>query len=128
MPMAEERTAERKAFFLEVYERKACNVKETCVAMQMTRSTYYAWRRSDPAFAEAADDVLEGLKDFAESKLMQNIAKGKEASIFFFLKCRAKERGYIERVDVNHTGKLSLEDVLAESYKVGQEPKAVGEG
>ena len=59
---------------------------------------------------------------------MLNIQQGKEASIFFFLKCKAKDRGYIERAELNLTGRLSLEDVLAESWKVGREPKAVGEG
>jgi len=124
-----EKAAESKRQFLEVFERKAGNVREACAAIRLPRSTYYFFRREDPAFAEAVDEVLEGLKDFAESKLMQNIAKGKEASIFFFLKCRAKERGYIERVDVNHSGKLSLEDVLAASWKAGEgrEPKELAE-
>lgn len=127
MPIAEEKTAESKAFFLEAFERKGANVREACAAMRMPRSTYYRWRSSDPAFAEAVDDVLEGMKDFAESKLMLNIQAGKEASIFFFLKCKAKDRGYIERVDVHHSARFSLEDVLAESWKKAGEPKAIGE-
>jgi hypothetical protein len=128
MPVTEEKTAENKQLFLGVFERKACSVKEACAAMRMPRSTYYKWRRTDPAFAEAADDVLEGLKDFAESKLMINISLGKEASIFFFLKCKAKDRGYIERVDINHSATLTLEAVLAESYRAGGDPKALVEG
>jgi len=120
---------EKKQLFLEVFERKACNVKEACAAMRMPRSVYYFWRKADPAFAQAADDVLEGMKDFAESKLFLNIQAGKEASIFFFLKCRAKDRGYIERLDVNHNATLTLEAVLAESYRIGREPQGVlGEG
>jgi hypothetical protein len=125
---AEKEMAESKRQFLEVYEKKAGNIRETCIAVRMPRSKYYVWRRNDPAFAQTVDDVLEGLKDFAESKLMVNISLGKEASIFFFLKCKAKDRGYIERVDINHSGRLSLEDVLAASWKAGQEPKALVEG
>ena len=124
MTEIERKTAEAKQDFLLAFEAKAGNVKVACQAMGMPRSTYYKWRRTDPAFSEAADDILEGLKDFAESKLMINISLGKEASIFFFLKCKAKDRGYIERVDINHSGRLSLEDVLAASWKAS-EPKAV---
>jgi len=120
----ERKTAEGKADFLRAFEAKAGNVKVACAAMAMPRTKYYAWRHSDPAFAQAVDDVLEGLKDFAESKLMVNIQQGKEASIFFFLKCKAKDRGYIERVDINHSATLTLEAVLAESWKAG-EPKAI---
>ena len=122
---AEKEMAESKRQFLEVYEKKAGNIREACAAMGMPRSKYYVWRRNDPAFAEAVDDVLEGLKDYAESKLMINIGQGKEASIFFFLKCKAKDRGYIERMDINHSATLTLEAVLAASWKAGQDPKAV---
>jgi hypothetical protein len=130
MTEIERKTAENKQQFLLAFEAKAGNVKVACQAMGLSRAMYYKWRHTDPAFAEAVDDVLEGLKDFAESKLMVNIQQGKEASIFFFLKCKAKDRGYIERVDVNHNGKLTLEAVLAESWKGGEgrEPKAVGAG
>ena len=41
--------------------------------------------------------------DLAESKLVENIRDGKEASIFFFLKCKAKSRGYIEKADAEPT-------------------------
>ena len=115
----EDRRTKWKEQFLESLKLKFGNATEAAKAIGITRQAAYAWRREDEVFAEAWDEVNEGLKDFAESKLLINISRGKEASIFFFLKCRAKERGYIERVDINHSGKLSLEDVLAESWKAG---------
>ncbi|HQT97779.1 MAG TPA: hypothetical protein PK416_07870 [Thermodesulfobacteriota bacterium] len=113
----EERKAKEKAQFLEALKLKFGNVSEACKAVGLSRASAYSWRSEDETFAEEWNEVIESLKDFAESKLLLNISKGKEASIFFYLKCRAKDRGYIERVDVNHSGKLSLEDVLAESWK-----------
>jgi hypothetical protein len=109
-----------KAQFLESLKLKFGNATEAAKAINISRQAAYLWRRDDPVFAEGWDEIVEGLKDFTESKLLINISRGKEASIFFFLKCRAKERGYIERVDVNHSGRLSLEDVLAESWKGGE--------
>jgi len=50
--------------------------------------------------------------DFAESKLNSNINAGKETSIIFFLKTRAKSRGYIEKqelqVDSHNETKVSV--------------------
>ncbi|MDD5095553.1 MAG: hypothetical protein PHV74_14435 [Dehalococcoidia bacterium] len=56
-----------------------------------------------PSVAQAKEEAQERLLDFAESKLLENIREGKEASIFFFLKTQGKKRGYIERVE--STGK-----------------------
>ena len=41
--------------------------------------------------------------DFAETKLMELIAKGVPSATIFYLKCMGKERGYVERVE--QTGK-----------------------
>ncbi len=99
----EERKAKEKAQFLEALRLKFGNTTEACKAVGIARQTPYSWRGEDGAFAAEWDAIIEGLKDFAESKLLLNISRGKEASIFFFLKCRAKDRGYVERSEI--TGK-----------------------
>ena len=68
--------------------------------MGLHRSTPYDWRREDPAFAAEWDGIFESLKDFAESKLHIAIGRGQAWAICFFLKCRAKDRGYVERSEV----------------------------
>lgn len=49
-------------------------------------------------------DLIEAerdrLVDFAESKLIENIRKGKETSIIFALKTIGKKRGYIEKQEI----------------------------
>jgi hypothetical protein len=42
-------------------------------------------------------EALEATLDLAEDRLIQNIREGKEASIFFYLKCKGKLRGYVEK-------------------------------
>ena len=39
----------------------------------------------------------ETLKDFAEGELYKLMKAGDKSAIMFFLKCQAKDRGYIER-------------------------------
>ena len=42
-------------------------------------------------------EAREATLDLAEDRLIQNIREGKEASIFFYLKCKGKGRGYVEK-------------------------------
>ena len=59
-------------------------------------------KRSDHLTKVLADIRYTNL-DFAESKLMELMAKGTPSAIIFYLKCQGKERGYVERVE--STGK-----------------------
>lgn len=49
-------------------------------------------------------DVLDYNLDVAENQLMKNIKDGKEPSLFFFLKCKGRERGWQDRQVVETTG------------------------
>lgn len=62
-----------------------------------TRKTIYSYIAKHPSLAEIVEDEKEKMKDFAESKLLQNIRDGKETSLIFYLKTQAKERGYIDK-------------------------------
>ncbi len=68
---------------------------------------------TDEEFNRAVEAVEEGRIDYAESKLFQAIANGESWAICFFMKCKAKHRGYVEvqrieqailgQVNHNHT-------------------------
>jgi hypothetical protein len=55
-------------------------------------------------FVEATERDL----DYTESQLKKNIKAGKEASIFFHLKCKGKARGWIERQEVTGANGVPL--------------------
>lgn len=57
-----------------------------------------------PTVKEALQDAREEMKDFAEAQLLQNIRSGKETSLIFYLKTQAKDRGYIERQEIDQAG------------------------
>jgi len=48
----------------------------------------------------------ETMLDMAESMLFQNIQEQDPASIFFYLKTKGKKRGYIEKVQTEHSGEM----------------------
>jgi hypothetical protein len=91
------KTARRKKLFLAAFERNACDVYAACRATDIGRRTVFNWRKADPEFEEAFIEINERDLDFTESQLKKNIKSGKEASIFFHLKCKGKARGWVER-------------------------------
>ena len=90
-------TNKGKETFLEAFDKNLGNIKASCKASNIARATYYLWRGKDQDFANAADEVFEGIKDMAETQLAAAIAKGRTAELIFFLKTKCKDRGYIER-------------------------------
>ena len=62
-----------------------------------------------PSIKEAVDGALENLKDIAEHELARNITQGNMTAIMFFLKTKAKDRGYVEKVEQEHTGEVKIE-------------------
>jgi hypothetical protein len=71
-----------------------------------SRKTFYDWYHNNETFRELVRDAREAEKDWVETKLKMNIRQNKEASIFFFLKTQAKDRGYIERSEHDHSGQI----------------------
>jgi hypothetical protein len=94
--------AERKRKFIEVFEAVACNISAACKAINITRQCYLNWKTEDAHFAKSINEAQEAMIDYAESMLMKKIKSEDNTAIIFFLKCKAKDRGYIERVE--HSG------------------------
>lgn len=104
---------DRQKKFLTIFRDLGCNIAGTCKAMHnMSRQTYYNWKNTSKEFSSQVDDEMEGMIDYVESKLMANIRNEKEASIIFFLKTRAKHRGYVERQETVHEGEMTFLQML----------------
>ena len=58
-----------------------------------------------PSVKEAAIEAHERMLDFAEGKLYTKIKAGDNTCIIFYLKTQGKGRGYIERQDIQLSGK-----------------------
>ena len=74
-------------------------------AGNISRRTYYRYMREDEEFAKAVEDIKEAQIDYVEGELIKNISKGKETSIIFYLKSKARDRGYAEKLDITSGGK-----------------------
>jgi len=68
-----------------------------------SRRTIHNYVNKYASVKEVYADANETTIDFAEGKLMELIKDGNVTAIIFFLKTKAKHRGYVERQE--HTGK-----------------------
>jgi hypothetical protein len=64
--------------------------------LRCARSSLYRWIEESPKLKEAMLDIKEELIDLGEGKLLEAVKKGDRESIRFFLRCQARDRGYIE--------------------------------
>jgi hypothetical protein len=81
-------------------------ISTSCKAVGIARSTFYEWIDKDEDFKKAVDEIKDVAIDFVESKLFQQIDEGNPTSTIFYLKTKAKQRGYVERQEIVHDGKL----------------------
>lgn len=97
--------------FLEIYEKKMLNVKQSCKAVGIARGTFYNWRESNKVFADLATDIEEGLYDDVETVLHQKIFMDKDtSSIIWFTRTKMQSRGYVDtqNINTNVSGSLGI--------------------
>ena len=70
--------------------QKSPVVSIACQKLNISRSTYYRWRKEDQDFQEQADQIMRDgilmINDLAESQLMNLIKEKNITSIIFWLK------------------------------------------
>jgi hypothetical protein len=97
------RTDTNKKGMLDALEKSLGIVTTATKAVGISRETHYRWMKEDAEY-KAAVDGIEGIAlDFAESQLHKQIREGNSTATIFFLKTKGKNRGYIERQEVQQT-------------------------
>jgi len=115
----EQKLTEQQEKFLKVLTNAALNISVGCEKFGICRMTYYRWLE-DERFAQAIKDIKDERIDYAESKLMINISKEKESSIFYFLNNQGRHRGYGDKLEISHSG---ASPTLVELVKEWQDEK-----
>ena len=93
--------SDTKRKMLESLEKHLGIVTVAASAAGIHRSTHYQWMQDDADYKKKVEELNNVCLDFAESKLFDNIRKNKETSTIFFLKTRGKNRGYVERQEID---------------------------
>lgn len=89
--------------------------------LQCDRSTVYRHRDRYPSVRRALEDERARILDRAERKLEEAVEAGNLTAIIFTLKTLGKERGYVERVQVEELLERELE-VMFDALEGGLEP------
>lgn len=94
---------EKKQALLEALTASLGIVTTACRKANVARTSHYRWMENDPEYAEQVRDIQEQAIDFVESHLHQRIAEGNPACTIFYMKTKGKNRGYVERQEIEHT-------------------------
>lgn len=81
----------------------------------LQRRSYYRWREKDSEFERACNEIKEGLRDEAEVLLQNRMRKEDTSAIIFYLKTQCKNRGYVEKNEIEHSGQTSTTINLIET-------------
>jgi len=93
---------------LAALEASMGNVSAAARALGYTRRRVEQRIAKSPKLQEAKNDLRESMTDNAESALNRAILQGEAWAVCFYLKCQAKNRGYVERTEVQQTTKVTV--------------------
>ena len=84
--------------------RDSGNVRMSCEASGLPRSTAYYWRERFVTFRNEWDDAMEDACDILEATAWKRAVKeGSDRLLMFLLKAHRREK-YSERAEIKHTG------------------------
>ena len=94
----------KKEHLIEALRKSLGNVTIACKNVGISKSNFYNWLKEDEDLKSTLDEIRnEELPDFLESCLYSKCEEGDTKAIIFALKCKGKERGWVERQEI--TGK-----------------------
>lgn len=101
MGASKKTTAANKKRMLAALEKHLGIVTKAAREVGIDRVTHYTWVKTDPEYAAAVEDIDDVAIDFAESCLFQQMREGVPTSTVFYLKYRARKRGYVDRKEIS---------------------------
>jgi hypothetical protein len=119
--MAKKRNPEyHKKKLIEALVKHYGIVTPSCNEVGISRNQYYKYLREDPEFKKQVDDINEQTLDFVEHKLLSKIEEGSERSILFYMKYKARNRGYTDSLDITSGGDKITEIKLIQVKNSGE--------
>lgn len=99
----------RQYLFIYAFVTGGFKVVDACQRIGIPLRQYHLWRNKDREFAKLFMEVMEAKKDLCESHLLDLVKNGSEAATIYSVKTLCKDRGYVEKtqVDVNVSGEVN---------------------
>jgi uncharacterized protein len=96
----------QKRAMIQALEKSMGIVTNAAKIVGINRVTHYKWLQDDVEYRSQVEDIENMAIDFAESKLHTQIDKCDTTAIIFFLKTKGKKRGYVEKSEMEHMGRI----------------------
>lgn len=86
-------------------------VSQAAKGLNVTASNVYARIKKSARLQEVKREIDESYLDVAEHRLIKEIGEGNLGAICFYLKCKGKQRGYVEKqqIEMNQQGPIVIE-------------------
>ena len=118
------RTTNNKKELIKAMIDSLGNISVACQMVGVSRETYFQYLYKDDRFRKRLDDITEMRLDFVENKLNKLIKAENPTAIIFFLKTKGRERGYIERQEIDaRTDRLTGKHFSEAWQLVNKEPQ-----
>jgi hypothetical protein len=93
-----------KKKLLDALERSLGVVSPACNEVGISRDRFYTYYNEDETFRKRVDEIQNYQLDFVENQLFNKIREGSEKSILFYMRFKGKNRGYVDRQELEHKG------------------------
>ena len=100
-----------KRAMIEALEKSLGIVTTACKSVGIDRGSHYNWMKDDEQYKAEVESIEDIAIDFAERQLHKQIKDGIPTSTIFYLKTKAKKRGYVERTEVHQETTIKSLDI-----------------
>lgn len=107
-----ERNPKKQALLTEAIAANGGQVVKACKSIKFSVTTFYDWRKSDPAFAAAINEAIDRSTAVLETEAVRRALAGSDTMLIFLLKARVPDR-YRERQEI----RVSLADATADQLE-----------
>ena len=99
-------------------------ITQAAKSLGISRRQLHNLINQHPTVKDALDDAKEEMKDFTESKIYQGIANDNTALIIFYAKTKMKDRGYVERQEIDHIRDVKIKVEYGEDQRANSQSEA----
>ena len=106
----------KKKLMYEALRSQLGVVTSACKLVGISRQTHYRWLREDENYKAWIEQIPDITLDFAETALLKQIKEGNTTAIIFYLKTKGKQRGYIERQEIDTKSIITSSNITVDDF------------
>lgn len=103
----------RQHLFLYALTQSMFNVSRSLRKLGISRKCYDNWRTSDPEFHDLMEEIHWYKANFFEQAFIGRVVAGDTLAILHAVKTKCRDRGYNEKIEVEHTGTINHQHTVA---------------